>query len=199
MLSQAVSGSEALRDDLRQKFAAGSGIDVFTDTDNGAADKARFLQHELYEVIICQGVLLQAHFFKAGTSEIEHLRCRLPLEQVFYFRAVERVLEEVAFVDFKPFLQKKLSRFATRASRYPAVKIDLHVHGKSSSFFRFAKCFRSVSLRISRLPVLEHIINICWHIAHFCFSKKNKTLLSFLKQGDLALNRSTALPCNNCG
>ena len=127
MLSQAGSGSEALRDDLRQSFAAGSEIDVFADTDNGTADEARFLQHEFYEVIIGQGILRQAHFFKAGTSEIEHLRCRLPLEQVFYFRAVERVLEEVAFVDFKPFLQEKLSRFATRASRYPAVKIDLHV------------------------------------------------------------------------
>lgn len=165
MLFQGRRGSV---NDLHQNLVISSVINVFIDTDNGAADEARFFQHEFDEVFIGQGVLLQTHCLEAGTAEIEHIRSRLSLEQVFDFRAVERFLEEVAFVDFYPFLQEKLSRFSTRASRYPAVKIDFHGH--SSSFSRFTQCFQSVSLCVSRLPVFEHSINICLHIAHFYFS-----------------------------
>lgn len=107
---------ETLRNNLRQKLVVGSEIDVCADTDYGAADEARFLQHEFYEVFIGQGVLFQTHLLEAGTAEIEHLRSRFSLEQIFYFISAERVLEEVPFVDFNPFLQEKLPRFATGAS-----------------------------------------------------------------------------------
>ena len=91
-------------------------------------DQPRFLQHQFDEVIIAQLIPVQAKLGKARASEIEHLGSGLTPEQILDFILAERILEEITLVDWQVPLRKKLFRFTTGISFYPAIEINPGSH-----------------------------------------------------------------------
>ena len=123
--------------DRRQQFAVGAEMNLLPHADDGAANKPRFLQHQLQEVVIGQRAFVDTRFLEAWAAEIEHLRGRPSMEQVFDFRTTEGVLEKIALIHLQLFLREELPRFSAGTSRCPTVKIDFH--GTSSSCYGLVK------------------------------------------------------------
>jgi hypothetical protein len=101
-------------------------MDFPSDAHNGTTDKARFFQHQVNQIGVGKLVGSNVQLLETGAAKSEHPGGRSSLQQIFDFRAGERVLKKIAIVNFHLLLREKLPRLPAGGSARLTVKVNFH-------------------------------------------------------------------------
>ena len=111
-----------------KKSAISSKIHFFAYPDNRPANQPGLFEHQFYKIVITELITLKTCLLEAGTSKIEHIGSRFPLQQLLDLGAAEGIFKEITLVYFSLFLQEELPCLPASVSANPAIEVYLHGH-----------------------------------------------------------------------